>query len=79
MASSSKKKSTRSSKPAPKSSAPAESLVIGSRVKAMVAAAGMRSDAGFVEALSTKVAQKIQRAIERARDHGVSTVRARDL
>lgn len=62
------------------SSAPVqETLVIASRVKELIKEQGMRSDADFIDALSRKVADKVLKAIERAKSHNVSTVRARDL
>lgn len=58
---------------------PQETLVIASRVKAIVHALNMRCDADFIDELSRKVEDKIVKAIDRAKAHNVGTVRARDL
>jgi len=55
------------------------SLVVASKVKAMVAEAGMRSESGFTDALSAEVRSIVTRAIARAQAHGKATLRGADL
>lgn len=56
-----------------------ENLVVGSKVKARVSEAGMRSDGGLVEALSDKIHELLDEAIERTKQNGRNTVRPHDL
>lgn len=57
----------------------AEVLVLSSRVKSVIRDAGMRSDSGFVDALSLKVHAMIQDAIVQAKSNKRSTLRPHDL
>ena len=56
-----------------------ENLVVGSKVKAEIGKAGMRSDGTLVEAISDKVHAMIKNAVKRAKTNGRSTVRPGDL
>jgi histone H3/H4 len=57
----------------------AESLVVGSKVKDTVKAAGCNTAGDFADALSAEVACLIKKAAERAQANGRKTVRAADL
>lgn len=57
----------------------AESLVVGSKVKDAVKAAGCNTAGDLVDALSAEVAQMIKKAAERAIANGRKTVRAADI
>ncbi|MEZ4454365.1 MAG: hypothetical protein R3B09_33240 [Nannocystaceae bacterium] len=59
--------------------APREIVVVGSKVKEVVKAADLRSDGGLVEAVSNKVHDLLQEAIERCKANNRSTVRPHDL
>ncbi|HEX4460859.1 MAG TPA: hypothetical protein VIA18_22925 [Polyangia bacterium] len=74
----------KSSKPAQKSAKAAkttskEILVVGSKMKDVVKAAGCMSSADLIEALSAKVHEILANAAERAKGNGRSTVRPYDL
>ena len=56
-----------------------EILVVGSKVKAVVSAASMRSDGALIEAVSAKVDEMLEAAVQRAKTNGRSTVRPHDL
>lgn len=56
-----------------------EILVVGSKVKALISEAGMRSDGGLIAAVSSKVEQLLKEAVVRAKDNGRATVRPSDL
>ncbi len=57
----------------------ADSLVVGSKVKEAVKAAGCNTAGDLVDALSNKVAKLIKEAAERAKANGRKTVRAVDI
>jgi hypothetical protein len=74
----------KSSKPAQKAAKAAkttskEILVVGSKMKDVVKAAGCMSSADLIEALSAKVHEILANAAERAKGNGRSTVRPYDL
>ncbi len=56
-----------------------EILVVGSKMKDVVKAAGCMSSADLIEALSAKVHEILANAAERAKGNGRSTVRPYDL
>ncbi|MBN1940871.1 MAG: DUF1931 domain-containing protein [Candidatus Diapherotrites archaeon] len=56
-----------------------EVLVVGSKVKEAVKAAGCNTGGDFVDALSKDVEAKIARAVERCKANGRKTVRAEDV
>ena len=56
-----------------------EILVVGSKVKAVIASGGMRSDGQLVEALSDKLHETLKRAMKRAKTNNRNTVRPGDL
>ena len=56
-----------------------ENLVVGSKVKELVASKGLRSSGDLTEALSKYLAEKLHRAIERAKANGRQTLRPEDL
>lgn len=56
-----------------------EILIVGSKVKSVVSEAGCRSDGELVNAISEKVHEMVNNAIERAKGNGRSTVRPYDL
>ena len=56
-----------------------EILVVGSKVKSVVSSASMRSDGKLIEAVSAKVDELLEAAIQRAKNNGRSTVRPHDL
>lgn len=58
---------------------PKEILVVGSKVKEVVRAAGLRSDGELVQAVSDKVHELLEAAIQRAQDNKRGTVRPYDL
>ena len=60
-------------------SKPKEIVVVGSKVKEVVRAAGLRSDGELVAAVSEKVHSLLQSAIHRCTQNGRSTVRPHDL
>lgn len=57
----------------------AEMLVVVSKVKDVVKAAGCNVGGDFPEALSTHVEELIKKAVKRAEDNGRKTVRPSDL
>ena len=57
----------------------AESLVVGSKVKDAVKAAGCNTAGDLVDALSAEVAKIIEKAAKRAQENGRKTVRAADI
>jgi hypothetical protein len=71
-------KSTKAPKKAAKS-ATKEILVVGSKMKDVVKAAGCMSSGDLIEALSAKVHEMLASATERAKGNGRSTVRPYDL
>ena len=58
---------------------PAENLVVGSKVKAVIKGQKMKSSGDLVEALSKEVNALILKAIIRTKANGRSTVRPGDL
>ena len=62
-----------------RSSKPKEILVVGSKVKEVIRAAGLRSDGELVEAVSDKVHEMLAAGMSRAETNGRSTVRPGDL
>lgn len=56
-----------------------EVLVVASKVKAYLAAKGMRSSGDLPEAISREVEKLLNRAAERAKEHNKQTVGARDI
>lgn len=58
---------------------PREILIVGSKVKSVISQAGLRSDGQLVEAISNKVHDMIEQAIERSQGNKRSTVRPHDL
>ena len=71
----------KSTKPAKKGgkSGPKEILIVGSKMKDVVKAAGCMSSGDLIEALSAKVHEMLTSATERAKGNGRSTVRPYDL
>jgi len=58
----------------------AESLVVVSKVKAMVKAQGLRTGGDFIDALSNRIQQIVQAAIEKVGNEGKrKTLGADDL
>ncbi len=70
-------------KPAPKKAGKRdgsrETLVIGSKVKDVIRAAGLRTSGELIEALSDKVHTLLAGAIERAQRNGRATVNPHDI
>ncbi len=66
----------KSSKKAP---TPKEIVVVGSKVKEVIKAAELRSDGNLVQAISDKVHDLLEAAVERCRANNRSTVRPHDL
>jgi len=60
-------------------SKPKEILVVASKTKAVMTAAGCLSSADLVEAISDRLHELLADAIERARSNGRTTVRPCDL
>ena len=58
---------------------PKENLVVGSKVKEVIRNAGLRSDGELVQAVSEKVHEMLQAAVERCKANNRSTVRKHDL
>lgn len=56
-----------------------ELLVVQSKVKDVISAAGMNSSGDLAEALSIVTEKKLIRAVERAKANGRKTVRPEDL
>jgi hypothetical protein len=56
-----------------------EILIVGSKMKDVVKAAGCMSSGDLIEALSNKVHELLTSAAERAKGNGRSTVRPYDL
>lgn len=56
-----------------------EMLVVGSKVKDAVKAAGCNTGGDFAEALSASVAAQITKAVARCKANGRKTVRAEDV
>jgi hypothetical protein len=71
-------KSTKAPKKAAKS-ASKEILVVGSKMKEVVKAAGCMSSADLIEALSAKVHEILANAAVRAKDNNRATIRPYDL
>jgi histone H3/H4 len=59
--------------------APAANLVVGSKVKEMVRAHGVRMAGDLLDALNAKVAGVMKDAVGRAKANGRGTVRPQDL
>ena len=68
----------KSTKPAKKSKSN-EILVVGSKMKDVVKAAGCMSSGDLIEAVSNKVHEMLASATARAKGNGRSTVRPYDL
>ncbi|MEM7153080.1 MAG: hypothetical protein AAF799_09560 [Myxococcota bacterium] len=62
-----------------KASKPKEIVVVGSKVKEVIKEAGLRSDGELVQAVSDKVHELLEAAIERCQSNNRSTVRPHDL
>ena len=62
-----------------KKSASRENLVVGSKVKDVVKAAGLQSSGELIQAVSERVHEIVTQAITRASGNGRKTVRAYDL
>ena len=62
-----------------KSSSNTEILVVGSKVRDVIRAAGMRSDGELVPAVSAKVRSLLEEAIKRCQKNNRSTVRPHDV
>ena len=60
-------------------SAKKEILIVGSKMKDVVKAAGCMSSGDLIEALSDKVHEILSEASRRAKDNGRSTIRPYDL
>lgn len=56
-----------------------EILVVGTKVKDVVKAAGLQSSGELIEAISGRVHELLGHAIQRASGNGRKTVRAHDL
>lgn len=56
-----------------------EMLVVGSKVKAVISADGMRSDGGLPAAISDKIHEMVEAAKQRCKDNNRNTVRPHDL
>ena len=56
-----------------------EVLVVGTKVKDVVKAAGLQSSGELIEAISAKVHEMLGDAVKRASGNGRKTVRAYDL
>ena len=56
-----------------------EIVVVGSKVKDVIRSAGYRSDGELVQAVSEKVHDLLEAAIQRAQDNKRGTVRPYDL
>jgi hypothetical protein len=72
-------KSAKPAKKSSKSGGAKEILIIGSKMKDVVKAAGCMSSGDLIEALSEKVHELLANATERAKGNGRSTVRPHDL
>lgn len=77
MAKSTKKKASADKASAKK--APREIVVVGSKVKDVIREAGLRSDGELVQAISDKVHEMLEAAVERANGNKRGTVRPYDL
>jgi hypothetical protein len=66
-------------KPAAKKGGSKEILIVGSKMKDVVKAAGCMSSGDLIEALSDRVHEMIAAAASRAKENGRSTVRPYDL
>jgi histone H3/H4 len=64
---------------AAKKSAAREVLVVGTKVKDVVRAAGLQSSGELIDAVSGKVHEILSAAIDRANENGRKTVRSHDL
>ncbi|TPV94574.1 MAG: hypothetical protein B7733_14560 [Myxococcales bacterium FL481] len=62
-----------------KSNQPKEVVVVGSKVKDVIREAGLRSDGELVQAVSDRVHDLLESAVERCTSNGRSTVRPHDL
>jgi hypothetical protein len=62
-----------------KKSATKEVLVVGTKVKDVVKAAGLQSSGELIEAVSNRVHELLTAAAQRASGNGRKTVRAYDL
>lgn len=69
----------KASKKAAAKKAPREVLVVGSKVKEVVRAAGYRSDGELIAAISDKVHEMLEAAIARTGGNKRGTVRPHDL
>ena len=58
---------------------PREMVVINSKLKDVIREAGLRSDGDIAQAVSDKVHEMLEAAIERAKSNGRQTVRPCDL
>jgi hypothetical protein len=56
-----------------------ENLVVGTKVREVVRAAGCMASGDLLDALSERVHELLRAAIHRARENGRATVRAHDL
>ena len=62
-----------------KKSSTKEILVVGTKVKDVVKAAGLQSSGELIEAVSARVHELLTGAVQRASGNGRKTVRAYDL
>jgi histone H3/H4 len=62
-----------------KTAAKAEILVVGTKVKDVVKAAGLQSSGELIEAVSQRVHALLTSAVQRASDNNRKTVRPHDL
>ncbi len=72
-------KSTKAAPKKVKAGASKEILVVGSKMKEVVKAAGCMSSGDLIEAVSARVHSMLAEAAARAKDNGRSTVRPYDL
>jgi hypothetical protein len=62
-----------------KASKPKEIVVVGSKIKEVIKEAGLRSDGELVQAVSDRVHELLNDAINRCKGNNRSTVRPYDL
>lgn len=63
----------------PKKKQPREVVVVASKVKEFIRSQELRSDGDLVQAVSDKVHEMLDSAVERCRDNKRGTVRPHDL
>ena len=67
------------SKKAAKKQSEREVVVVGSKIKEVIRAAELRSDGDLVQAVSERVHELLESAVERCRENKRGTVRPHDL